>query len=183
MKSALFLDRDGVINQDLGYVYKQQEFIFMDGIFELVRFANQNLMPVIIVTNQAGIGRGYYSVNDFEKITDWMKQQFLLQDAKIDAVYYCPDHPTEGIGEYRRDSFDRKPNPGMFLKAAVDHQINLTQSIMIGDKDTDMLAARRAGIEHLFLIGNINSNNIDFEMSGITLFQAIEYVQKIIHKV
>lgn len=151
-RRALFLDRDGVINLDHGYVHRPDQFDFKPGIFDLVRSANQSAYLVIIVTNQAGIGRGLYSEQDFLDLTQWMKEEFSRHGAQIDAVYFCPFHPTEGIGHYRQDSPLRKPNPGMLLQAAEDHGIDLSQSMMIGDKISDMEAGARAKIGRLLLL-------------------------------
>jgi D-glycero-D-manno-heptose 1,7-bisphosphate phosphatase len=146
---ALFLDRDGVINVDHGYVHKAKDFEFVPGIFDLVRAANANDYKVIVVTNQAGIGRGYYTESQFHALTEWMCQQFKLNGCRIDAVYFCPYHPEHGIGEYRRESDCRKPAPGMLLQAQKDHNINLQASVFVGDKPSDMAAGRNAGIQNL----------------------------------
>jgi D-glycero-D-manno-heptose 1,7-bisphosphate phosphatase len=145
-QQALFLDRDGVINTDHGYVWKTDNFEFIDGIFDLCRAATQADYLLIVVTNQAGIGRGYYTEQDFDALSTWMCNRFELEGAPITDVIFCPDHPDHGIGSYKKDSFNRKPNPGMLLTMAMKHQISMQDSIMIGDKITDMEAAMRAGI-------------------------------------
>lgn len=145
-KKALFLDRDGVINHDNGYTYRIEDFVFIDGIFDLCRAAIKAGYIIIVVTNQAGIGRGYYSEEDFWKLTKWMCERFEQEGVPITEVFYCPYHPEYGIGEYKKDSFDRKPNPGMILKAAEKYNIDLGHSIMIGDKESDIQAASKAGI-------------------------------------
>lgn len=145
-KRALFLDRDGVINHDSGYTSSADDFRFIEGIFYLCRAARQQGYLIIVVTNQAGIGRGYYSEQDFLTLTEWMCGRFEAEDVPITDVFYCPDHPEFGIGEYKKDSFDRKPNPGMLLRASEKHGIDLENSIMIGDKVSDMQAAERAGV-------------------------------------
>jgi D-glycero-D-manno-heptose 1,7-bisphosphate phosphatase len=143
---ALFLDRDGVINHDAGYTSSADDFKFIDGIFDLCRAARQSEYLLIVVTNQAGIGRGYYSEQDFLSLTVWMRERFAQESAAIADVFHCPYHPKHGVGQYKAESFDRKPNPGMILRAAQMHQINLAHSIMIGDKDSDMQAAMKAGV-------------------------------------
>ena len=143
---ALFLDRDGVINHDDGYTSRPEDFKFIEGIFDLCRAAKQSGYLLIVVTNQAGIGRGYYSEQDFFVLTAWMCEQFRTEDASITEVFFCPDHPEHGIGAYKKDSFDRKPNPGMLLRAAEKYGISLHDSIIVGDKDSDMQAAERAGV-------------------------------------
>ena len=143
---ALFLDRDGVINHDAGYTSNIDNFKFIDGIFDLCRAAKQLGYLIIVVTNQAGIGRGYYSEAEFLKLTEWMCERFKAENAPITEVFYCPYHPEHGVGEYKKESFGRKPNPGMILRAAEKYKIDLAQSIMIGDKDSDMQAANNAGV-------------------------------------
>ena len=143
---ALFLDRDGVINHDGGYTSKAEEFQFIDGIFEICIAAKKLGYLLIVVTNQAGIGRGYYSDKEFLALTTWMREQFTAGGASLTDVFYCPYHPEHGIGSYMKDSFDRKPNPGMLLRAKDIHHINMAKSVMIGDKDSDMQAADSAGV-------------------------------------
>jgi D-glycero-D-manno-heptose 1,7-bisphosphate phosphatase len=146
MQRALLLDRDGVINADHGYVFQQSEFRFIDGIFELCRFARQQGFLVLVVTNQAGIGRGYYTEEDFLCLTAWMCQIFVEAGAPIEKVYFCPTHPEHGLGEYRRVSAFRKPGPGMILQAAREYGLDLGASVLVGDKESDMLAGAAAGV-------------------------------------
>jgi D-glycero-D-manno-heptose 1,7-bisphosphate phosphatase len=152
MRPALFLDRDGVINEDRGYVHKIQDFVFIDGIFELCRRAMDAGMAIIVVTNQAGIGRGYYSEEQFQSLTGWMVGRFAEEQVTIDGIYHCPYHPEHGIGHYKADSYDRKPNPGMILRARQDHRLSLEQSMLIGDREWDIAAAKAAGVGKSILI-------------------------------
>lgn len=154
MNKALFLDRDGVINVDKNYVHKIEDFEFVDGIFELTKYFQDKGYLIIVITNQAGIGRGYYTEKDFHVLNDWMVEQFKKKGINITEVYYCPFHPTHGIGEYKKDSFDRKPNPGMILKAKEKYNIDLDESVLIGDKDSDIQAGENAGVKKNFLICN-----------------------------
>lgn len=151
-RRALFLDRDGVVNVEKNYLHRQEDVEFVDGIFELVRTANAAGFLVVVVTNQAGIGRGYYTEADFHALSAWMSAQFLAQGARIDGVYFCPHHPVHGIGPYRRDCDSRKPAPGMLLRAARELDIDLSASVMVGDRITDMQAARAAGVPVRFLL-------------------------------
>ncbi|WEJ71904.1 HAD family hydrolase [Pseudomonas sp. PSE14] len=153
MNKALFLDRDGVINVDYGYVYQKENFTFNPDIFQLVHKARERGYLVIIVTNQAGIGRGYYSEEDFLELMDWVSIQFNLNSGRIDKTYYCPFHPKHGVGNYLKDSFFRKPNPGMLLEAEREFSIDMKQSLMIGDNPSDMEAGFAAGVGKLICYG------------------------------
>jgi D-glycero-D-manno-heptose 1,7-bisphosphate phosphatase len=144
---ALFLDRDGVINVDHGYVHRVDRFEFVPGIFDLVRFwATELGRPVVVATNQSGIGRGYFDERTYADLTRWMCERFAAEHAPIARVYHCPYHPQHGIGEYRRDHPWRKPNPGMFLQAASDLDLDLARSALVGDRISDIAAAVAAGI-------------------------------------
>jgi D-glycero-D-manno-heptose 1,7-bisphosphate phosphatase len=177
---ALFLDRDGVINHDAGYTSRVEDFHFIDGIFDLCRAARQAGYLLIVITNQAGIGRGYYSEDDFLVLTKWMRQRFEAEGATLTDVLYCPFHPEHGIGDYKKDSLDRKPNPGMLLRAAKMHSIDMKHSIMIGDKDSDMQAASAAGVAvrcqylanaDIAVLSNNATNKIDSLQEGLTLLE------------
>jgi D-glycero-D-manno-heptose 1,7-bisphosphate phosphatase len=143
---ALLLDRDGVINVDRRYVSRVEDFEFIPGIFELCRDAQALGLVPVVVTNQAGIGRGYYTEDDFRTLTAWMVAEFEARGVRIARVYHCPYHPTAGVGDYRRESFDRKPHPGMILRAQADLDLDLPRSVLVGDKDSDLAAGRAAGV-------------------------------------
>ena len=159
---CLFLDRDGVINYDLGYVYLVKDFKFREEIFKICEYAQNNFYKIIVVTNQAGIGRGYFTVDDFLRINQYMLQSFKQRNIFIDDVYFCPFHPKNGKGKYLKDSEDRKPNPGMILKAVKNFNLDIKRSIMIGDKDSDRQAALRAGLTNY-----IDANQIDWKKKSI----------------
>lgn len=146
MTRALILDRDGVINEDYGYVHRKESFVFIDGIFDLCRAARHLGMKIIVVTNQAGIGRLYYSEDAFLALSDWMCGEFMREGVLIDQIYRCPFHPEHGVGLYKQESFDRKPNPGMILAAQRDFGLVLGASVLVGDKASDILAGQRAGV-------------------------------------
>lgn len=143
---ALFLDRDGVINVDTGYLHRPQDCVFIRGIFDLVRRANAAGMLVFVVTNQAGIARGYYDEERYQAFTAWMLQRFAEQGARIERVYHCPHHPTAGLGDYLRVCDCRKPAAGMLLAARDAYGLEMGRSAMVGDTATDMRAAAAAGI-------------------------------------
>jgi D-glycero-D-manno-heptose 1,7-bisphosphate phosphatase len=143
---ALFLDRDGVINRDDGYVSRKEDFVFLDGIFELVRGAKAAGYRCIVITNQAGIGRGYYTEDDFARLSAWMQGVFEAEGAPIDKVYFCPTHPEHGVGKYKTESEFRKPNPGMIVAAQREFNLDLQSSLLVGDKESDIQAGARAGV-------------------------------------
>lgn len=145
-RRALLLDKDGVINIDHGYVCTPERTDFIAGIFELCRAATEHGYLNVVVTNQAGIARGYYTETDFLDYMDWVRGEFRKHGAQLDAVYYCPHHPVHGIGKYLRDCDCRKPKPGMFLKAQRDLGLDLTNSILLGDSPSDMQAGSAAGV-------------------------------------
>jgi D-glycero-D-manno-heptose 1,7-bisphosphate phosphatase len=151
-QKALFLDRDGVINTDHGYVCSREDFHFQQGIFELCRAAQTLGYLLLVVTNQAGIARGYFTESDFERLTKWMVDTFSERQVHIARVYHCAYHPIHGIGQYKYDSPDRKPNPGMLLRAREDFRLDLGASILIGDKLSDIEAAKAAGVGTAILL-------------------------------
>lgn len=153
---ALFLDRDGVVNVEKHYVHKIEDCEFVDGIFELCRNAKVNQYKIIIVTNQSGIAKGYYTENDYKVLMEYISKEFTKQNCSLDDVFYCPFH-IEGIGKYKKDSEDRKPNIGMLTKAIDKYKLTPANSILIGDKESDILAGKRAKIGTLIKINNISN--------------------------
>lgn len=168
---ALFLDRDGVINVDYGYVHHKSNFEFLEGIFDLTRLALDKYYKIIIVTNQSGIGRGLYSEEIFLKLNAWMCECFKKEGVTIDRVYYCASHPSSGIGIYKKKDFRRKPEPGMFIEARKEFNINMEDSVLIGDKMTDIQAGARSGIGRLLFLNNkikeTHSNNLYTQISNL----------------
>jgi len=153
--SAPFLDRDGVINIDHGYIHRSAQFEFVPGIFELARFwTNELRRPIVVVTNQSGIGRGYFDECAYEDLTRWMCERFEAEHTAIARVYHCPYHPLHGIGQYRRDHPWRKPNPGMILQAVSDLDLDPVQSAILGDKMSDIEAGAAAGIALRILVAS-----------------------------
>ena len=142
---ALFLDRDGVINADRGYVYRACDFEFKSGIFELCALFLQKGYEIFVVTNQSGIARGFYSEKDFEILSEFMLAEFAKRGVKIAKIYHCPH--LEGCE-------CRKPKPGMILRARAEFGVNLSESVLIGDNLTDMQAGANAGIRTLCLVGS-----------------------------
>ena len=148
-RRGLILDRDGVINHDDGHVHRIADCRFVDGIFAMAADFARRGFALVIATNQSGIGRGLYGEADFAAFMAWMRRQFADRGIAIAAVYHCPDHPTAGIGLYRRDTAWRKPGPGMLRQAAADLGLDLARSWLVGDKPIDIEAGRAAGIGSL----------------------------------
>ena len=146
LKGVLFLDRDGVINEDYGYVCSKERFKFVKGAQKVIKRANNLGLLVIIITNQSGIGRGLYSEKDFIDFMDWINFVLKSSGAHFDAFYYCPHHPVYGKGIYKKNCQCRKPAPGLLKRALLDWNINRKKSILIGDKETDILAANQVDI-------------------------------------
>lgn len=156
-RPTLFLDRDGVINIDHGYVYSRENFDWIDGVKDMIKYFNQRGWYVIVVTNQAGIARGYYTAEQMHELHRFVQNELALHGAYINEFYYCPYHEDAKLDEYRHpDHPSRKPNPGMLLQAMGEWPIDIELSILIGDKDKDVQAARAAGIKgYLFNGGNL----------------------------
>lgn len=149
---AIFIDRDGVINQEKNYLYKIEDFVFIDGVFDACQAFQKMGFALIIITNQAGIAKGYYNKSDYNKLTDWVLAQFKTNGINILDVFYCPH-------DDRHNCQCRKPKPGMFLNAQKKYAIDMAQSWMIGDKENDITAANRAGVGRSILVRS--GHNID----------------------
>ena len=152
MKKALFLDRDGVINIDKGYVYKIENIEFIEEIFNICKYYQKKGYLIIIITNQSGIARGYYTQEDFFRLMDWMKIELKKRGVFITDVFFCPHHPDENCE-------CRKPKPGMILKAKEKYNLDLENSILIGDKNSDIEAGKQAGIKKLIKVNNDYNKN------------------------
>jgi len=157
MKKALFLDRDGVVNIDKGYLIDKENTEFIAGVFDLIRCARIKNYLIIIITNQSGIGRGIFSEREFLIFNSWFLDELDNNNARIDDLFYCPTHPDKGIGNYKKNDFRRKPNPGMIIEASNKYNLDLKKSFLIGDKLTDMEAGYSAGVKNLFLYSKIYS--------------------------
>jgi D-glycero-D-manno-heptose 1,7-bisphosphate phosphatase len=153
LRRAAFLDRDGVINVDRGYVVLREDFQFVAGVLEGARRLHELGFLLVVTSNQSGIGRGLYTEDEFHALTTWMRNEFLAARAPLAGVYFCPHHPTEAFGEYRRACYCRKPAPGMLLDAARELGIDFASSVMFGDKPSDLEAARAARVPIRVLLG------------------------------
>jgi D-glycero-D-manno-heptose 1,7-bisphosphate phosphatase len=151
-RRALFLDRDGVVNVEVGYLHRAEEVRFVEGIFSLCRTAIKLGYRLIVVTNQAGIARGFYTEADFHTLMDFIRVELHAEQIELDAVYHCPFHPEHGVGPYKREHEDRKPGTGMLRRGAREFSLSLADSVMIGDRCSDIAAANAAGLRQAFLI-------------------------------
>jgi D-glycero-D-manno-heptose 1,7-bisphosphate phosphatase len=152
-RPALFLDRDGVINVDRNYVYRVEDFEWVEGAAEAIRKFNERNWWVFVVTNQSGIARGLYEEAQMEALHAWLHAELGKQGARIDRIYHCPFHEEGTIESYRKDSFDRKPKPGMLIRAMTDFPVIKERSFLIGDKQADLEAAKAAGIRGFLFDG------------------------------
>jgi len=147
MNKALFLDRDGVINKEKNYLYKIEDFEFINGVFETFKYFQDKDYILIIITNQAGIARGKYTEEDFDILTEWMIKEFKKENINISKVYHCPHHP-----DFSGECKCRKPNIGMLMEAQKDFDIDMKNSILVGDKNSDIEAGINATIVNNYLI-------------------------------
>ena len=155
LRPALLLDRDGVINVDRGFVSRREDFDWMPGIFDVARTTIRLGMALVVVTNQTGIGRGYYTEDDYQTVTTFMRERFEREGTALTAVYHCPFHPEATEKRYRAaDHPWRKPRPGMLLAARDELGLDLARSVMLGDRAVDILAGHAAGVGALGLVGN-----------------------------
>ena len=142
---TIFLDRDGVINKEVNYLHKIDDFEFVNGVIDTCLYFQNLGYKIIIITNQSGISRGYYTESDYQKVTQWMLKQFQSMNVNILDVFHCPHGPDSSCD-------CRKTKPGMFLKAKAKHNTDMEKSWMIGDKERDIIAANRAGIHNTILL-------------------------------
>lgn len=148
MRAAAFFDRDGTINVDYGHVYRVEDLTLIEGIPEIIREYNERKIPVIVVTNQAGIAKGLYQESDMHRFHKYLNKRLEEEfGAHIDAFYFCPHHPS-----FTGPCTCRKPKPGLLLRAAEDWRISLPLSAMYGDQENDRLAAERAGIREFHMV-------------------------------
>lgn len=166
MNKALFLDRDGVLNLDYGYVSTPLRTTFVSSCISLIQAANLLGFKVVIITNQSGIARGYYSTSEFEQYSLWIQSFLVSRGAYLDAIYYCPSHPNGIVPEFSTTSLARKPNPYLLIHALNDFQIDPSKSILLGDNITDYQASLMANIKHFFLISDHDRSELLSNLSS-----------------
>ena len=170
---TIFLDRDGVVNKEVRYLYRLSDFEFIDGIFDACLYFQKLGYEIVIVTNQSGITRGYYNENDYQKLTEWMLGQFSDNGIKILDTFYCP-HGPESLCECR------KPKPGMFIEAKDKYNISMKDSWMIGDSESDIKAANAAGISNTILVRSghrVDESNSNSTFTIDSIKQSIEVIK------
>jgi D-glycero-D-manno-heptose 1,7-bisphosphate phosphatase len=144
-RPALFLDRDGVVIEEVGYLSQPAQVRLLPGAAAAIAWLNRRAIPAIVVTNQAGVAHGYYAESRIAEIHRRLDELLAEHGARVDAYYYCPHHPQAAVAEYRRDCRCRKPSPGMLVRAAREHGLSLRRSCLVGDKLSDLEAGRAAG--------------------------------------
>ncbi len=177
LKKAVFLDRDGTINVEKNYLYKIEDFEFIDGVLKALRELSDAGFLLIIITNQSGIARGYYTEKDYGLLNSWLLETFAKNGIKISASYFCPHLPTASVERYRTICNCRKPNTGLFEQAVKDFNIDLKKSFAIGDKIRDLAICEKSECKG-FLIGNNEESEIikkvrNYEISNVSLKENI----------
>ncbi len=185
--SAIFLDRDGTLNEEVGYLDDDDKLAIFPEAFEAVRLINQSGMKTVVITNQAGVAKGFFTEDFVRHINGRIQEMLLDQGAVIDRFYYCPHHPTEGVDPYRRICDCRKPEPGLLKQAAADLDIDLARSYMIGDHLRDVETAHRVGAKGILVMTGHGSDQLktaevsasnqpDFIATGI--LEAVNWILK-----
>lgn len=151
-RPAVFLDRDGTLNVDAGYVHRAEDFVWIDGALDAVVRLSRAGFVVVVVTNQAGVARGYYSETDVQRLHDAMTAEVDAAGGRIDAVYYAPTHPAGAVARYAMEHDDRKPGTGLFTRAIRDLGLDPARSVMVGDKASDLIPARALGIATVLVL-------------------------------
>jgi D-glycero-D-manno-heptose 1,7-bisphosphate phosphatase len=155
-KPAVFFDRDGVLNHDIGYLYRKEDFEWIDGAIQAIKYFNEHGYWVFVITNQSGVARDYYSESDVQNLHEWMNNELKRHGAHIDAFYYCPHHVVGDNEKYRLDCECRKPKPGLIQRAIQEWPVQMNGSFMVGDKQSDIECAESANIAGIqFLSGNL----------------------------
>ncbi|MGL4977238.1 MAG: D-glycero-beta-D-manno-heptose 1,7-bisphosphate 7-phosphatase [Cetobacterium sp.] len=158
MKKVIFLDRDGTINVEKSYLHKWEDFEFEKNVIEGLKELKKMGYEFIVVTNQSGIARGYYSEDDLKALNSEMVKELKKYDIDILECYYCPHHPDKGLEQYRKECDCRKPNPGMLLEGIKKYSVDIKNSFMIGDKKSDLEAGKKAGLKSILVLTGYGKN-------------------------
>ena len=169
-RKAVFFDRDGVLNVDFGYVFQSENWQWVSGAINAIKWCNDNGYLVIVVTNQSGVARGYYSETDVIRLHEWVKEDLHKRHANIDAFYYCPHYPGAAVAEYAVECTCRKPQPGMLLAAIAKYDIDVAFSVLFGDKPSDIEAANAAGVQGVLVEKNSGWPDISDFSAWISAF-------------
>ena len=180
MNKAVFLDRDGTINIERNYLYKAEDFVFIDGAVEAIKIFRSLDYKVIVITNQAGVARGYYSESDVDKLHNYIDAELIKEGIYIDAYYYCPHHPEGTIPEYAVICNCRKPKTGLIEKAVRDWNIDLSESIMIGDKEIDVNTGKNAGVKYCILVRSGHIINESDTVADLVCDNLIDFANRIV---
>ena len=175
-KRAVFLDRDGVVNVDNGYVSEVDDFEFIEGVIEACKTLKAKGYLLVLITNQSGIARGYFTEDQFHTLTEWMDWSLADRGVDLDGIYYCPHHSEKGIGEYKVDCDCRKPKPGMLISAIEELNIDVTRSILVGDKVSDIQAGLAAGVKTNYLVRTGKAITAEGEKLATAVFNDLESI-------
>ncbi len=151
-RAAAFVDRDGVINAEAGFVHRPADFILLPGAVQGLRKLQAGGYALVVITNQSGIARGLYSEADYQRLTQFMRELLAGEGVRIDADYFCPHHPDAAVRAYRLDCECRKPRPGLITRAIAELGLDAARSVLIGDRATDIAAGRAAGLRNCYLV-------------------------------
>ena len=168
---AVFLDRDGVLNKEIGYLYKIDDFEYTKNCADALKIFRTLGYEIIIITNQSGIARGYYAEEDYQKLTKWYLDDLKNKGVEILDVFHCPHHPEGSVNSLTFHCRCRKPSPGMFSKAVSKHHVDIKSSFLVGDKLSDIEAGRKIGIENLFLVET--GHSIPKESRSIPVYESL----------
>lgn len=182
MNKAIFLDRDGTLNIDHGYVHQIDDFQFIEGSIEALKELKEMGYLLVLVTNQSGIARGYFSEHRFLQLTEWMDWSLADRGVDLDGIYYCPHHP-EGLGEYRQDCDCRKPKGGMLLQGIKELNIDPARSFMVGDKIEDLQAAENAKVRYKILVKSGKTVTADGEKLADYVLESVAMLPELVRKV
>ncbi|WP_435236137.1 D-glycero-beta-D-manno-heptose 1,7-bisphosphate 7-phosphatase [Psychromonas sp. PT13] len=175
-KRAVFLDRDGVVNVDNGYVSEVDDFEFIEGVIEACKTLKAKGYLLVLITNQSGIARGYFTEDQFHTLTEWMDWSLADRGVDLDGIYYCPHHSEKGIGEYKVDCDCRKPKPGMLISAIKELNIDVSRSILVGDKVSDIKAGLAAGVKTNYLVRTGKAITAEGEKLATAVFNDLESI-------